>query len=286
MTIAPARLASTVVLLRPSASRFDVFLVKRHDRMTFMGGAHVFPGGRVDDADRGDASDDICDGAAGAIGAMNGVDPSTAIGHHVAAIRELFEEAGVLLARRHNGRIVDFHEPEEAARFRAYRHELATGTRSMRDVARREHLRLALDALVYFAHWVTPEIEARRFDTRFFLSAVPAGQEPVHDDEETIDSVWIDPADAVEQCRRDAIALPPPTWTTLRTLSRFGNIDELTEWARRRPVVRVQPWFVTSEDVTMLTLPGDPLFPPIDGFETPAETRFVLDNGRWRAVTT
>src|ERR671915_591860 len=104
MTVAPARPASTVVLLRASHSRFDVFLVRRHDNVAFMGGAYVFPGGRVDEADR---------------------EFGEAHAFHAAAIRELFEEAGILLARRPDGGIIAFREPGEVARFREYRITLA-----------------------------------------------------------------------------------------------------------------------------------------------------------------
>ena len=263
MTIAPARPASTVVLLRPSPSRFDVFLVRRHDNVAFMGGAYVFPGGRVDDADR------LLDEARA---------------FHVAAIRELFEEAGILLARHAHGSTIAFTNPDQIARFRKYRDALADGGITLQDVLSRERLEPDTDSLVLFAHWLTPEIETKRFDTRFFVAVVPPGQDPMHDERETTHGEWMDPADAVERCRRDAIALPPPTWTTLRTLSRFCSVEAVLDWARSRRIVCVQPGFVKNEQVTMLTLPGDPDHPPLEGFETPEETRFILVDGRWRAV--
>jgi 8-oxo-dGTP pyrophosphatase MutT (NUDIX family) len=264
MTVATPRPASTVVLLRPSASRFDVFMVRRHDNVAFMGGAHVFPGGRVDEGDRflGEAA-----------------------AYQVAAVRELFEEAGILLARGPGGEVVGFGGAEESARVREYRVALASGAMSMRDLVERERLDLALDRLAWFAHWVTPEIEIKRYDTRFFVASAPAGQHAVHDEHETTHGEWIDPAAAVERCRRDEIALPPPTWTTLRALARFATVDEVFGWAASRPVVRVQPGFIKDERVTMLTLPGDPTYPPIEGFETPEETRFILTGGRWRPAT-
>jgi 8-oxo-dGTP pyrophosphatase MutT (NUDIX family) len=263
MSIAPARPASTVVLLRPSASRFEVFLVRRHDNVAFMGGAHVFPGGRVDEADR-------------SVG--------EAVVHQVAAVRELFEEAGVLLARRVDGRTIDFSGTPETERYREYRRALVKGTLTMRELVDREGLHLAYDALALFAHWVTPEIEIKRFDTHFFVTVMPEGQHAVHDEHETTHGEWIDPADAVERCRREEIALPPPTWTTLRTLSRFSAVDEAMDWARAQRVVPVRPGFIKDESVTMLTLPGDPTYPPIEGFETPEETRFILSGGRWVAA--
>jgi 8-oxo-dGTP pyrophosphatase MutT (NUDIX family) len=271
MSIPPLRRASTVVLIRPASTGFEVFLVKRHDGVAFMGGAHVFPGGRVDAADHLDHPERICDGVHDASSRMPDLDARDAVAHHVAAIRELFEEAGVLLAR-----------PAGAPRLGAARHDLASGAITMQAFAEREEIRLALDELAVFAHWVTPEIETKRFDTRFFAAAVPAGQDAVHDDSETTQSDWLAPAEAIERCRRGEIALPPPTWTTLRQLSRFASTAEVMTWARSACVVRVQPGFVKTPDLTMLTLPGDPTFPAVEGFEA-EETRFILENGRWLA---
>jgi 8-oxo-dGTP pyrophosphatase MutT (NUDIX family) len=284
MTVAPARPASTVVIVRPSSRRFDVFLVRRHHNVAFMGGAHVFPGGRVDPGDRLDTPADFCDGVEAAALRASDLPPVDAVAHYVAAIRELFEEAGVLLARRSDGRLVDFSDGDESNRFRAYRRALARGSLTMRELAERERLRFALDEIVLFSHWVTPAVESKRFDTRFFVAALPPGQEPVHDETETTDSEWMDPADATDRCSRNDIALPPPTWTTLRTLSKLGSVEGVMQWARQQRIVRVEPTFIRNDTETLLTLPGDPTYPPLEGFERVDETRFRLEDGRWRAV--
>jgi 8-oxo-dGTP pyrophosphatase MutT (NUDIX family) len=249
-----------------------------------MGGAHVFPGGRVDPEDRFEAPQEFCDGVTAAADRAADLSAADAVAHYVAALRELFEEAGILLARRNDGRLIDFVDSEEARRFRGYRPALEDGTLTMRELAERENLRFALDEIVLFAHWVTPAVESKRFDTRFFVAALPAGQDPAHDETENTHSEWMDPADATAKCRRDEIALPPPTWTTLRTLSKLRSVDEVMEWARDRRIVRVEPAFIKTETETMLTLPGDPTCPPIEGFEAVDETRFRLEDGRWRAV--
>ena len=271
MSVAAARPASTVVLLRP-ANPFDVFLVRRSDSIAFMGGAHVFPGGGVDDEDRLDDIDALSDGAAEAAARMSDVPREVALAHHVAALRELFEEAGVLLARQ-----VPTQQLER------YRRDLLAGQTTFGDIVRGERLRLAFDELAYFAHWVTPEIETRRFDTRFFIARSPEGQTPVHDEGETSHSGWFAPLAAIERCRSGVISLPPPTWTTLSMLSRFGSIDEVFAWARRKPIPRVQPRFEKRGDQTLLFYPGDPMYPAVEGFDA-AETRFVLENRRWRPV--
>ena len=168
-------------------------------------------------------------------------------------------------------------------RLHHHRQDLLVGITTFEDVVRREQLRLAFDALAYFAHWVTPEIETRRFDTRFFLARAPEGQNPVHDERETIQSDWLDPLDALARCRNGDISLPPPTWTTLSMLSRFSSIDEAFDWARSKPIPRVQPRFEQRGNRTLLFYPGDPMYPAVEGFDA-AETRFVLENRRWTPI--
>lgn len=282
MSAAP-RPASTVVLLRAEGGHLEVFLVRRHDQVAFMGGAHVFPGGRVEpDDDCGDAAP-LCDGIEHAVAQGRGLTAAEAVAFHVAAIRELFEEAGVLLARDAGGTILAV-DGGAAGRFESYRQELNAGRLALAEIARRERLRLALDALALFAHWVTPEVETRRFDTRFFLAAAPDVQRAAHDRLEMSEGTWIAPGDAIDRCLRGEIALPPPTWTTLRALSRVSSVEAAWQWARAQPAARVEPCFVEREDGTrVVMLPGDPACPAVEGFEA-EERRFLLENGRWRPV--
>jgi 8-oxo-dGTP pyrophosphatase MutT (NUDIX family) len=267
--------ASTVVVVR-SAPSYEVLMVRRNDRVAFMAGAFVFPGGRVDPADFATDARTWCDGS----DQLPGFPDLTAeqeLPYRVAAIRELEEEAAVLLARDDGGLV-----PQHAAsRVRAALH----GTRDLAAAVMHEGLRLALDALQPLAHWVTPDVEGRRYDTRFFLALMPDGQCAQSDASETTALVWISPADAIERGRRGEITLPPPTWTTLRRLARFETVNALFASLRHIHIVRVQPVVVRLGDRTILTLPGDPGNPAPPGWEVPEETRFILEEGgAWRPM--
>jgi len=277
-----ARPAATVVVLRDSAAGPEVFMVRRHQGTAFMGGAHVFPGGRVDAADHG-ADEAWCDGIPQAALQLDELPRAEALAYHVAASRELFEEAGVLLARDAHGRFVPLAGAADHERFSQDRQDVHGGRTPLRSIIEREHLRLGLDTLVLFAHWVTPPIDTRQFDTRFFMTRVPPQQVPVHDDTETTHSVWMTPAVAIAQAMNLEIVLPPPTWTTLRELEPFRSVDDALAWARRRRVVRRMPLLFEQDGRSLLVVPGDPLHPEAAGDEPPAETRFVKDEGRWRA---
>ena len=279
MTDVPIRPAATVIVLRDTTSGPEVFLVRRHHAVAFMAGAHVFPGGRVDAGDHGaDAS--WCDGVSAAAAKLPDVAPDAALSFQVAAARELFEEAGVLLARDATGQPVSLADAGDRDRFTLHRAELNASRRTLREIVEAEHLRLALDALVHYAHWVTPPIEIRRFDTQFFVTRVPAEQTPAHDDHEATDCVWIRPADAFTAVGRGDIVLPPPTWASLRELQRFPSVDAALQWARTRTVYRREPRVTTDADgIRRIVLPGDPSLPEPE--PVPFETRFVLADGRW-----
>lgn len=279
MTDVPIRPAATVIVLRDTTAGPEVFLVRRHHAVAFMAGAHVFPGGRVDAGDHGaDAS--WCDGVPQAATNLPGVAPDAALAFHVAAERELFEEAGVLLARDATGQPVSLAGRDDRDRFKVHRAELNASRRTLRQIVEAEHLRLGLDALVHYAHWVTPPIEIRRFDTQFFVTRVPAEQTPAHDDHEATDSVWIRPIDAIDAVVRGDIVLPPPTWASLRELQRFPSVDAALRWARTRTVYRREPRVTTGADgIRRIVLPGDPSLPEPE--PVAFETRFVLADGRW-----
>ena len=275
------RPAATVIVLRDTLAGPEVFMVRRHHAIAFMAGSHVFPGGRVEDSDRV-ADSSWCDALLEARAKMPGVGPDDAVSFQVAAARELFEEAGVLLARQSTGAPLSLADAADQERFRDHRAELNAGRRTFQDVIVSERLRVALDALVPYAYWVTPPLDIRRFDTRFFATRVPHEQTPVHDDGESTDSMWIMPADAIAAAGREEIMLPPPTWATLRELERFASVEAALAWAGTRTVYRREPKMLdqtAGNGARRLILPGDPSLPEPE--PVAFETRFVETNGRW-----
>ena len=173
-------------------------MVRRNLQSDFVGGAYVFPGGSVDPLDGGAEAEAACVGRSDAEASiLLGVD-SGGLAYWVAALRETFEEAGLLLAERPGGPALLAGEPEEEARFVAERATVNAGTRRFLDLCRDEGLRLQVGDVHYFAHWITPQGAPRRFDTRFFVAAAPPGQQAAHDAGETIADTWISPHRALE----------------------------------------------------------------------------------------
>ena len=198
-------------------------MVQRPGRGIFPN-LHVFPGGKVDPAD--DGLSHLCEGlddtrAAAQLGVASG-----GLRYWVTAIRECFEECGVLLAYRDN-RPFEASGDDERGRFDRYRHTLAAGDDNLAAVARREGLRLATDRVLYFSHWITPPTAPARFDTRFFVAAMPDGQCAVGHSGETVAGTWIPPRDALANFDAGRWQMIHPTLTTLRTASRFDTVEHL-----------------------------------------------------------
>jgi 8-oxo-dGTP pyrophosphatase MutT (NUDIX family) len=220
-TPAVARLAATVLLLRDGPAGLEVFMVERHYAIDFASGALVFPGGRVDAAD-----------------AAFGDDPAKVL--RVAAIRETFEECGILLARpRGTARLVNAAELAGIdARHRARLNKAET---TLPAIAAAEGLDLADDLLVPWAHWITPANQAKRYDTHFFLAVAPTDQVGLHDGHESVDSVWITPAAALAGVEAGTYKMVFATHLNLVKLARSATVADAIAAARAAPVVTVQP---------------------------------------------
>lgn len=254
--------AATIMILREADEGFEVFMVERHSKSQFMADRYVYPGGKLDEADCTNVAARHVEGLTPEQARerlAEEVDPSTALGLFLAGIRETFEEAGILLARRAGEQdLIDLTSDEEVAqRFRGYRKQLMDGDVALSEVAERENLVFPLDRLGYFAHWITPVVEPRRYDTRFFLAIAPDSQRPLHDERETTDSVWIRPAQAVEDNQNGEFMLAPPTLRTLQQLAEFDTVEEAFDWALENDPPTILPHMEQRDGKIWLTLPGD-----------------------------
>ncbi len=223
------RRASTLVLVRPGqGGAFEIFMTRRPREMRFLGGFFVFPGGAVKGTDASPAMLDMCRGLAPADARArlgDELSAEDAMGHWVAAIRELYEEVGVLLcATRETGAAVTLDTCERVVARRA---ALLRREVSFAELLGSEGLCCDVGKLVYFYHRTTPERYAMRFDTRFFLAALPEGQTPLEVSEEVTESLWLTPAEGLQRAGRGRMAIIPPTLATLRTLAELETWDAL-----------------------------------------------------------
>ena len=246
--------AATVTLVRDAPRGLEVLMLQRSHSLKFMPGAYVFPGGGLDAADGAPGMSELCVGLEDAAASRTlGVERG-GLAYWVAAIREAFEEAGILLAYEASGRIVDL-DGESAERYKAHRHTLDGRGKHAEfgKILRSEQLRLATDRLRYFGHWITPVAVPRRYDTRFFLAIAPEGQEAHHDENETIAHRWLRPQDALHA--REALGLRFPTIKTLERFAASDTVAALTADISASPVVRPLLPRVMADGRTLL--PGD-----------------------------
>jgi 8-oxo-dGTP pyrophosphatase MutT (NUDIX family) len=249
-TIVTPHPAATVMLLRDGAEGMEVFMIVRHEKSDVHAGALVFPGGRVDPEDYDLAAD------ASVFPPQEGVDPFMAA-LRVAAVRETFEECGVLLARPRGGDAL-----VGAARLgeieAVHRTAMLRGERSFGAILAAEDLVLAPETMAYFANWITPERRPKRFDTHFFVAAAPPDQVALHDGHEAVDSVWISPATAMERAAAGVYQLRFPTHMNLQKLGRAASTQAAIAAARASRVVTVMTRYEkTVEGVRILRIPHE-----------------------------
>ncbi len=246
----------------PGGTTLEVLMVRRNLRSDFVGGAYVFPGGAVDPHDGGAEAEALSVGRSDAeASTLLGVGAG-GLAYWVAVVRETFEEAGLLLARREGGPALLAGDREEEARFAAARVAVNDGALRFLDLCRDERLQLAVADIHYFAHWITPRGAPRRFDTRFFVAAAPPGQIAAHDAGETIADVWISPHRALERHRAGEIEIIFPTIRNLQAIGRFATSAELLEAAARASsaVPTIEPRVVPDGNGMRIVLPGDPAY--------------------------
>ena len=263
---AQLREAASVILLRRAEPGYEVFLLRRHQKASFMASAFVFPGGASEE----------------------GEDARTT------AARELFEEAGVMLARSEPALDATTLEIPIQAQLRK---RMLAGDKAQ-EVMSRARLEWSTEALVAWSHWITPSAEPKRFSARFFLGEIPAGQDPSFDDIETVDQVWVRPRQALEQAGK--LCLPPPQLRTFWELAHLDTIEDVLAAGRARadephPIMPRLKGPTQADPRLCLLLPWDPEYTDAGtGDATPltytpswavGPSRFVMEDKAWKHVS-
>jgi 8-oxo-dGTP pyrophosphatase MutT (NUDIX family) len=284
---APKDSATVILVRRGQGKTPEVFLARRHDSQSFMAGVYVFPGGQLEASDADIAETKL-------LSVSDGFQPHTllqdskltrdmALGFYICAIRETFEETGVLFARNASDNSIDFGNAIIQARFAAYRQPLNEGKITLAEIIRQEDLVVMPELLTPYSHWITPEIVPQRFSTRFFLAEFPHGQKVVTDKDELTSSLWVTPGEALQMYTAGKISMMPPTLKTLEEMAEFCAMDELFAAARNRKIYPVLPQPMKGG----LKLPHDPEY-SIERYKQlarPGETsRFLMTGGIWQST--
>lgn len=237
--------SATVMVVRDGPDGIEVFMLVRNRVIDFASGALVFPGGKVDADDRDPRWSDL---------APHGVEhPERS--YWVASVRETFEETGLLIADAGNGTPV---AAAEAARItETAQKEIASGARRFSDLVASAGLTIATTRMVPFAHWITPVTMPKRFDTHFFLAEAPAGQTATHDGGETVESVWINPLQAIREAEAGTRTLVPATTLNLEKLAKAKTVRDAFELARTNPIVTITPTVAKAEGGARISIPAD-----------------------------
>ena len=246
----PLKPAATVLMVRncdKDSDKLEVFMVVRHHQIDFASGALVFPGGKVDDADLNPEleahlpkSQDLGD---------------PLLSFKIASIREAFEECHVLLARDNaTGEMIDPQKIDVLVD--KYRREMQAGDIDILTMAKEENLELATDLLAHYSHWITPNFMPKRFDTHFFIAMAPKEQLAFHDGEESVDSVWIGPNEAMQGSEDGKYTIIFPTMMNIEYLTRYDSAEDAIEGSKNTPTVTVLPEVEVTEEGKFLNIPA------------------------------
>lgn len=239
--------ASTLMLIRDGDTGLEVFMVERHHQIDFATGALVFPGGKIDKADYEPGIRARCENAA----QFNELELAVRVG----GIREAFEECGVLLAHEAGGS--GLVTASRLLELEHYRKKLVDGEVTMLQFLLNEDLILLPENLVLFAHWITPPLVPKRFDTYFFIIEAPADHIALHDGHESVDSMWLSPARIIEEADAGRRIVIPPTRLNVLKLGRSQSVAEALAKARASRVVTILPEMVKREDGAYLKIPEE-----------------------------
>ena len=250
--------AATVLLVRDCDDELEVLMVKRSKRPPF-GNLYVFPGGKIDESDKDLNITNFCNGLNDEQASIKlGVDEG-GLSYWIACVRECFEEVGILLAVKNNGEELDLNG-EDKHKFDNYRRMLLENKISLLEICKKENLSLNLNNIEPFSHWITPEIEIKRFDTRFFIAYIPAKQTERHDGNELTDSVWISPKKALDKSLNGEMPMIMPTIRNLQQCLEFDSAQKLLEFQSKLTnddIPPILPKFFKNEGKWVGLLPGD-----------------------------
>ena len=254
--------ASTVLMIRDGIAGLEVFMVVRNHQIDFASGALVFPGGKVD-------KDDYDERLSQNTSLDNAND--NFLPFKIAAIRESFEEANVLFAKEKNNE--KNINSKRLLELNNWREKFNNRAGSMYDFSIAEGISFSTESLIPFAHWITPEMMPKRFDTRFYIAQAPEGHEGEHDGNESVDSLWIAPKDALEDCYNKKRTIIFPTRLNLEKLNQSKTVEEAIANAKESNIITVIPVIEKDENGSFLTIPKDAGYgdikEPINEFSTP-----------------
>jgi len=282
--------SATIILLREAiGEHFEIYLMRRHRNHKFMGGAYVFPGGKLDKEDC--IPELFTYGNSLSIEEVKqslqepDIPEEKAFGLFFNAIRETFEEAGILFAYKSSGEIINFSDADTRQKFAGYRLQIYEKKLSLYNLAKMENLQYSLDLLSPYSHWITPEIESKRFNTRFLLGIAPMGQVAAHDNMEMTESKWITPSNALKEHNTGKILLMPPTLKTIEELNEFHSTDSLIDSTKSRKINIILPQAFIDGEIFGVKLPHDPDY-TIKEFKIPLRpgepSRIAMRDGKWR----
>ena len=234
---APIVPAATVLLLRDRADGLEVFMVVRHHQIDFASGALVFPGGKADPQDFEQELRALADG---------GHADDKMFAAEVSALRETFEECGILLAR--DVQTDSTIDGERLATLQKYRQPIVDHEMTFAQLLTKEGLRLQCGTLGHFAHWITPAMMPKRFDTHFYAAAAPEDQLALHDGHESVDSVWIKPAVALAEAEAGKRTIIFPTLRNIEKLAKYKTVEQALEACNNETPYPVLPWVEKRDD--------------------------------------
>ena len=280
MTVIPSD-AATVMILRPcpdaNVKDIEVLMVLRNRKSSFVPGYYVFPGGVVDPDDFGPEIENFILGMDRQEAAQRLEDmspPDKALGAWVAAIRETFEEVGILFAQRKDGAPLTPGTGEENRQFDHYRKAIIEGKINFLQMLRKENLLLSLDRIHYFSHWITPELLPLRYDVRFFVTQAPVNQAVMHDGVELTGHRWIRPSVALDLYEQGKLGMVLPQIMTLQDISRFKTVAEVMDSAKKRHILSTLTLMKLVGDKDVEVMPDGTVYenrPPVYSWPDPTD---------------